>query len=91
MHIAVCCLLSAHLRVCMSVCAGLIIGPRGNTQKRMQQETGCKIAVRGRGSVKEGASRDPRYDYGEEDELHVLITGDAQDDVRMQRRIGLCL
>lgn len=44
---------------------GLIIGPRGNTQKRMQSETNTKIAIRGRGSVKEGASRDPKYDYGE--------------------------
>ena len=25
---------------------GLIIGPRGNTQKRMQSETNCKIAIR---------------------------------------------
>jgi splicing factor 1 len=57
---------------------GLIIGPRGNTQKRMQSESGCKIAIRGRGSVKEGASRDPKYDYGEEEELHVLVTGDTQ-------------
>jgi splicing factor 1 len=36
---------------------GLIIGPRGNTQKRMQQETNTKIAIRGRGSVKEGANK----------------------------------
>lgn len=36
---------------------GLIIGPRGNTQKRMQAETNTKIAIRGRGSVKEGAAR----------------------------------
>lgn len=28
---------------------GLIIGPRGNTQKRMQSETNTKIAIRGRG------------------------------------------
>jgi hypothetical protein len=35
----------------------------------------------GRGSVKEGASRDPKYDYGEDEELHVLITGERQDDV----------
>lgn len=61
---------------------GLIIGPRGNTQKRMQKETNTKIAIRGRGSVKEGAARDPKYDYGEEEELHVLITGDSQMDVR---------
>mmetsp|Transcript_5793 Transcript_5793/g.16274 ORF Transcript_5793/g.16274 Transcript_5793/m.16274 type:complete len:577 (+) Transcript_5793:111-1841(+) len=60
---------------------GLIIGPRGNTQKRMQKETNTKIAIRGKGSVKEGAARDPKYDYGEEEELHVLIQGDTQEDV----------
>lgn len=62
---------------------GLIIGPRGNTQKRMQKETNTKIAIRGRGSVKEGAARDPKYDYGEDEELHVLITGDTQKDVSL--------
>lgn len=31
---------------------GLIIGPRGITQKNMEKETGAKIAIRGRGSVK---------------------------------------
>ena len=61
---------------------GLIIGPRGNTQKRMQKETNTKIAIRGKGSVKEGAARDPKYDYGEEEELHVLIVGDTEEDVR---------
>jgi splicing factor 1 len=66
---------------CCGVVAGLIIGPRGNTQKRMQRETNCKIAIRGRGSVKEGISKDPKYDYGEDEELHVLITGDTQEDV----------
>ena len=34
---------------------GLIIGPRGKTQKDLESKTGCKIAIRGRGSVKEGA------------------------------------
>lgn len=62
---------------------GLIIGPRGNTQKRMQQETNTKIAIRGRGSVKEGAVRDGKHDHGEDEELHVMITGDRQEDVRM--------
>lgn len=32
--------------------------------------------------MKEGAARDPRNDYGEDEELHVLITGDKQTDVR---------
>jgi splicing factor 1 len=61
---------------------GLIIGPRGNTQKRMQRETNTKISIRGRGSVKEGASREPGRDYGEDDELHVLIEGDNKEDVK---------
>ena len=47
----------------------------------MQKETNTKIAIRGKGSVKDGASRDPKYDYGEEEELHVLISGDTQQDV----------
>ncbi|KAI8467431.1 MAG: hypothetical protein J3K34DRAFT_386945 [Monoraphidium minutum] len=47
----------------------------------MQAETNTKIAIRGKGSVKEGASRDIKYDYGEDEPLHVLITGDNQPDV----------
>ena len=31
--------------------------------------------------MKEGAARDPRNDYGEDEDLHVLITGDSQTDV----------
>jgi splicing factor 1 len=48
-----------------------------------QRETNCKIAIRGKGSVKEGISKDPKYDYGEDEELHVLITGETQADVSM--------
>ena len=33
---------------------GLLIGPRGNTLKAMERETGAKIIIRGKGSVKEG-------------------------------------
>ena len=60
---------------------GLIIGPRGNTQKRMQTETRTKIAIRGKGSLKEGIIKNPSYDYGEDEPLHVMITGDTKDDV----------
>ncbi|CAN0309097.1 unnamed protein product, partial [Discosporangium mesarthrocarpum] len=59
---------------------GLIIGPRGNTQKRMERETDCKIAIRGKGSVKEGARRGPRQ-ADEDDELHVHITGETEEQV----------
>ena len=60
---------------------GLIIGPRGNTQKRMQRETNTKIAIRGKGSVKEGSNRDSKFDPGEDEPLHVLIEGDTQTQV----------
>lgn len=31
--------------------AGLIIGPKGANQKRLEEETGCKILVRGKGKL----------------------------------------
>jgi splicing factor 1 len=31
--------------------------------------------------LKEGISKDPKYDYGEDEELHVLVTGENQADV----------
>ena len=33
---------------------GLLIGPRGNSLKKLEEETGTKIMIRGKGSVKEG-------------------------------------
>ena len=60
---------------------GIIIGPRGNTQKRMQRETNTRIAIRGKGSVKDGVSREPGADYQEDEDLHVLITGDTEEEV----------
>lgn len=57
---------------------GLIIGPRGKTQKEMENKTGCKIAIRGKGSVKEGAKgrRNGQPMEGDDEPLHVVITGD---------------
>lgn len=31
--------------------------------------------------MKEGIQKDGKYDYGEDEELHVLITGNTQQDV----------
>lgn len=59
---------------------GLVIGPRGMTQKAMEKDTGCKILIRGRGSVKEGA-RGRGVNEDEDDELHVFVTGDSRADV----------
>lgn len=59
---------------------GLIIGPRGKTQKELEAKTGCKIAIRGKGSVKEGARgrRDGKVMEGDNEPLHVVISGDDQ-------------
>jgi len=62
---------------------GLIIGPRGKTQKELESKTGCKIAIRGRGSVKEGARgrRDGKIMEGDDEPLHVVITAEDQRSV----------
>lgn len=62
---------------------GLIIGPRGKTQKEMEGKTGCKIAIRGKGSVKEGARgrRDGKVMEGDNERLHVVVTGESQESV----------
>ncbi|XP_041354922.1 protein quaking-B-like isoform X6 [Gigantopelta aegis] len=57
---------------------GRILGPRGMTAKELEQFTGCKIMVRGKGSMrdkkKEEANRGkPNWEHLNE-ELHVLIT-----------------
>jgi hypothetical protein len=50
----------------------------------MLQETNCKIAIRGRGSVKEGRSRkEAKPDPSDNEDLHVLIT--AEDDESADR------
>ena len=66
---------------------GLIVGPRGNTQKQMQREFGVKIVIRGRGSEKKSFARPPEADAAraaggaEEEPMHVLVTGDDDASV----------
>lgn len=69
---------------------GLIIGPRGNTQKKLEAETHCKISVRGKGSGKEGklsaAGEDgkpvsKKRQEEEDDDLHVCIQGERLAEV----------
>ncbi|KAF4318819.1 hypothetical protein BBO99_00006904 [Phytophthora kernoviae] len=55
---------------------GLLIGPRGSNQKRMEDESGARILIRGKGS-----SKDPTGDPDENEELHVLITADTDESV----------
>jgi len=64
---------------------GLIIGPRGSTQKQMQRDTNTKIVIRGRGSAKGGTGAAERNNEFEHEPLHVLIEGDTQADVDKAR------
>ncbi|KAF9362514.1 hypothetical protein BGX34_005988 [Mortierella sp. NVP85] len=61
---------------------GLLIGPRGNTLKKMESDSGAKISIRGRGSVKEGKSRsDSASSANQEEDLHCLVSADSEDKV----------
>ncbi|CAJ0574554.1 unnamed protein product, partial [Mesorhabditis spiculigera] len=53
---------------------GLLIGPRGDTIRLLEEKSGCKILIRGQGSAKE-KSRD-HFDpqpAREEEELHIIL------------------
>ncbi|KAL9052567.1 MAG: hypothetical protein Q9162_005315 [Coniocarpon cinnabarinum] len=61
---------------------GLLIGPRGNTLKKMETESQAKIAIRGKGSVKEGKGRsDAAHTSNQEEDLHCLIMADTEDKI----------
>ncbi|EKX54071.1 hypothetical protein GUITHDRAFT_62028, partial [Guillardia theta CCMP2712] len=66
---------------------GLILGPRGNTQKKLERETGARIVIRGKGSVKDGRKGFKGNDPSEDEDLHVLITGDTQEQVDAASKI----
>merc|ERR1719206_906215 len=62
---------------------GKLLGPKGNSLKRMQEETLTKMAVLGKGSMRDKVkeeemrlSKDPKYHHLSED-LHVEITAFA--------------
>ncbi|MCO5590008.1 hypothetical protein L7F22_043977 [Adiantum nelumboides] len=47
---------------------GLLVGPRGNTLKKMERESGARISIRGKGSLKEGKGR-----AGEEEKKRCIV------------------
>lgn len=73
---------------------GRILGPRGMTTKQLEQETGCKIMVRGKGSMRDKKKEDqnrgkPNWEHLN-DELHVLITVEDSENraqMKLQRAI----
>ncbi|XP_078698654.1 KH domain-containing RNA-binding protein QKI-like isoform X7 [Branchiostoma floridae x Branchiostoma belcheri] len=69
---------------------GRILGPRGMTAKQLEAETGCKIMVRGKGSMRDKKKEEqnrgkPNWEHLN-DELHVLIT---VEDCESRARIKL--
>ena len=69
---------------------GQILGPRDATLKAMEKQTGATIAIRGKGSVKEGrAGTLARYGAADDGNqpLHVRITSDSQRKVDEGKRL----
>ncbi|KAK6464677.1 hypothetical protein DFJ63DRAFT_88091 [Scheffersomyces coipomensis] len=61
---------------------GLLLGPRGKTLKTLQEDSGARLQIRGKGSVKSGRSANPGEDDDQaDDDLHVLITSDTQSKI----------
>lgn len=63
---------------------GLLIGPKGMFQKKLENDTGCRILIRGRGSRKENQPRQPDDD----DDQHVVVVADTKEI--LQRGIEEC-
>ncbi|CAL4103719.1 unnamed protein product [Meganyctiphanes norvegica] len=63
---------------------GRILGPRGMTLKKLEQETGCKIMIRGKGSTRDKRREElnrgkPNWEHLTE-ELHVLVSAEDTDN-----------
>lgn len=76
---------------------GRILGPRGMTAKQLETDTGCKIMVRGKGSMrdksksfKESAHRGKANWEHLEDDLHVLVQcEDTENRVHLKLQAAL--
>ncbi|KAF6717615.1 Protein quaking-A [Oryzias melastigma] len=73
---------------------GRILGPRGLTAKQLEAETGCKIMVRGKSSMRDKKKEEqnrgkPNWEHLNED-LHVLITVEdtqTRAEIKMKRAV----
>ncbi len=54
----------------------------------MEAESGAKIAIRGKGSVKEGKGRsDAAHSSNQEEDLHCLIMADTEDKINKAKQL----
>ncbi|XP_071723227.1 KH domain-containing protein At3g08620-like [Rutidosis leptorrhynchoides] len=64
---------------------GRLLGPRGNSLKRVEASTGCRVFIRGRGSIKDPDKEEslrgrPGYEHLNEP-LHILIEAEMSPSV----------
>ncbi|XP_010928018.1 KH domain-containing protein At5g56140 isoform X5 [Elaeis guineensis] len=64
---------------------GRLLGPRGNSLKRVEASTECRILIRGRGSIKDPAQEEmmrgkPGYEHLNEP-LHILVEAELPVDI----------
>ncbi|KAL4557749.1 hypothetical protein LXL04_035937 [Taraxacum kok-saghyz] len=64
---------------------GRLLGPRGNSLKRIEATTGCRVYIRGKGSIKDPDKEEklrgrPGYEHLNEP-LHILIEADLPPSV----------
>ncbi|KAG5248440.1 KH domain-containing protein [Salix suchowensis] len=68
---------------------GRILGPRGNSLKRVEALTECRVYIRGKGSVKDSLKEEklkdkPGYEHLNEP-LHVLVEAEFPEDIMNAR------
>ncbi|KAL9303679.1 hypothetical protein ACSQ67_020942 [Phaseolus vulgaris] len=64
---------------------GRLLGPRGNSLKRVEASTGCRVYIRGKGSIKDPDKEEklrgrPGYEHLNEP-LHILIEADLPANI----------
>ncbi|KAL0375486.1 UNVERIFIED_CONTAM: KH domain-containing protein [Sesamum radiatum] len=64
---------------------GRLLGPRGNSLKRVEATTGCRVYIRGKGSIKDPDKEEklrgrPGYEHLSEP-LHILIEADLPANI----------
>lgn len=75
---------------------GRLLGPRGNSLKRVEANTQCRVYIRGRGSVKDSIKEEklrdkPGYEHLNEP-LHVLVEAELPADMidtQLNKAVGI--
>ena len=62
---------------------GLLIGPKGIYQKKLEEQTSCKILIRGKNSHKEGYPPQP----DDHEEQHILILSDNEEKINAAKNL----